>query len=935
MGKLWFWVLFWFCGVLFRAQGDSIEVRAILSQDLRTLDVHQTIRYKNKTATVQKEVVLLNWISAYRSRGTALAVRKLEDRKKDLYFASEDKLGELAQLTVNGNAVATGLDREQVSVALEKPLQSGETCELVLDYRLRLPDSRFTGYGVSEDGVSLKYFFLVPPTFSEGEDRVVQYYDIEETQSGGNHWGIKLDVPEGWFTESNLEKRDGFFSGVLATDPELWVTRKAPFRLKVEKDGRSTELVLMHEVDWAERPNLEFYLPLHLSFIREKTGLMPSKLLISEKILAKDKFFGIQDFKFWKFRFQLFSDVQKTDLNYFGVLAKSVLAQGGILNKNKDHWFLNGMKTYLEICYLNRFYPEAKLLGRLPEELSVLGVRPLNYFTIARMPLTERYGLAYQYIMTQNLDQRIGKPFVELSNFNDMAISKFETGSLFHFIADKMGQKAFEQVLRSYLEEGQGKPLEARDFLRRLSLASSGASAFLEPYFDRSVRLNLKLKKVEKIPEGYLVRIAQNEGFSLPIKITTEEDGGRKTSFWETTEAAKKEKDFLIPSDAVRKIQLNDGYVFPESNYRDNYLYTKGVFANAKKIRFKFFKDIPDPEYNEIYLNPRASFNAYDGVLLGMNIQNRALLDRPFSYSFTPYYSTGIRKVTGSGAVAYTLRPVDSFFRSFQAGISGAYFHYDYGLAYRRATVFSSLSLLKRMRSDVNEAFRFSYNFYEKDLTAEMRAANEYGRYGLWNLGYGYADNRLIHEQYYGGNFQFMKDFQKLSGEAFYRWEYAENKKMAFRVFAGWFLDNRTRNRWFDFGLSRVSNYAFAYNLLGQSATSGVLSQQFVLAEGGFKSDFRDTVNHWLVSTNADVHVWKMFNFYADAGVYRNKGENPRFLWDSGIKVKVIPDFLEVFLPLQSSLGFEPGFSDYAGRIRYTLVFNFGALTNYFRRGWF
>ena len=28
-----------------------------------------------------------------------------------------------------------------------------------------------------------------------------------------------------------------------------------------------------------------------------------------------------------------------------------------------------------------------------------------------------------------------------------------------------------------------------------------------------------------------------------------------------------------------------------------------------------------------------------------------------------------------------------------------------------------------------------------------------------------------------------------------------------------------------------------------------------------------------------------------------------KFIWDSGIKLKVIPDFLEIYFPVQSSLG--------------------------------
>ena len=40
--------------------------------------------------------------------------------------------------------------------------------------------------------------------------------------------------------------------------------------------------------------------------------------------------------------------------------------------------------------------------------------------------------------------------------------------------------------------------------------------------------------------------------------------------------------------------------------------------------------------------------------------------------------------------------------------------------------------------------------------------------------------------------------------------------------------------------------------------------------------------------------------------VYIKQTHDPKFIWDSGIKLKVVPDFLEIYFPVQSSLGFEP-----------------------------
>ena len=67
----------------------------------------------------------------------------------------------------------------------------------------------------------------------------------------------------------------------------------------------------------------------------------------------------------------------------------------------------------------------------------------------------------------------------------------------------------------------------------------------------------------------------------------------------------------------------------------------------------------------------------------------------------------------------------------------------------------------------------------------------------------------------------------------------------------------------------------------------------------------------------------------------KNKGENAEFRYDSGIRLDFIPNFLELYFPIQSSLGFEPGFSDYASRIRFVLTLDFERIYNLVKRGFY
>lgn len=931
-------ILFW--GVVqVSAQKDSIYIVAKLSENKKFLEVSEEIIYHNHSEKPLDSIKLLNWVAAYNKRGTSLVYRKLEDRNSSLHFAKPETLGKISDFKINSeNSLSVSnidVSAENLFFVLNQPLPAGESIRLNLQYQIQLPDKKFTGYGTSDNTIALKYFFIVPDHFDPDNISKRNYHDIEESVNFNTYWKFNFDLPANHFINGNLQQDSiNSFTGYLDADPEFVISQSQFPTINVHSDDINTEIKFGYAISPQEIQNLEFFLPLHLKFIKDKIGFVPERLFISDKFRAKEDFFGNNDISFWKFKFKIFTDAEKVDLDYFGIIAKKVLDESIITDKQDHHWFKNGLKSYLEIQYLKKFYGETKLLGNLPET-SVLGIKPLKWFHASDVKLLDRYGLAYQYIMSQNLDQKIDEPFGALSNFNDMAISSFETGSLFSFSANKMGEENFNSLIKKYIAENRDQQVNPEEFLKQLS-EKEPTTDYLAEFLKHKNRVNFKVKNFKAKDDSLEIRIAKNTDDSIPVKLETQTRDGERKSYWVETEKNQRLQTVSLPGENVYKITLNDDYIFPEANYRDNFLYTKGLFSNSKKIKFKLIKDIPNPEFNEIYLNPRIRFtNTYDKFLIGMNFKNQSLFDQKFLYSITPSFSTGTGKLTGSGAVAYSFLPAESIIQSLTFGVSGSYFHYDYDLAYRKASLYSNISFRKNPRSTVSRGASFSYNYFQRDLNPRMIANRDYDKYNLWALGYGYSDNQMIHEKSFSISTQAMHDFNKITGEAFYRWEFAPRQKLSLRLFAGYFMRNETRNNTFDYGISRVSDYSFSYNLLGQSATGGILSQQFILADGGFKSFIPGTVNQFITSVNVDTSVWKIFHLYADAGVFKNKNNPTQFIWDSGVKVRVIPDFLEIYFPVQSSLGFEPGFKDYGKRIRYTLVLNLSTIINAARRGWY
>lgn len=913
-------------------QKDSIYIKAQLAAGI--LQVKQKIVYHNTSQKYLSQIKLLNLVAAYQNRYTPLLKRKLEDRKTDLYYAKKEEQGKLLNLTIGQKAITENLESENIFYHLPRILKTKESITLNLEYNIKIPNAKFTGYGSSKEGFLLKNFFLVPDSFDRENSIEKHFIDIEENYSTDTFYQIDF-TSSNLHTQSNLpEISRNFYEGFINKDVEINLSYQPNYQFKTIISGEKHTIDFGFNISEEDKKNIEFYLPLQLKFLKDKIGFLPKNLFISSVSKKKNDFFGNDDIKFWKFKFQLFTDAEKIDMDYFSIISQELADLLFISNKKENHWINNGLKTYWEAKYIEKFYKNYKLLGNLVN-YKILGIKPLKYSFVSKLNLNERYGLAYQYIMAQNLDQKIDEDLEKLSNFNEIAISKFETGTLFNFISNKMGNESFENFIKNFIKNNNRTPLSKENFLNQLTLSSGYSSAFMDNYIQHKMRVNFHLRSFKRIDSLLHIKVSKNVTENIPFEIKVLNSNGEEKTYWYDTTNKKEEKTYIIPDTDVEKITLNANYAFPENNLRDNYLYTKGIFSNSKKIKFKLFTDKPNPEYNVIFMAPKFNWNNYDKFLFGIRFHNKTIIDRPFLYSISPLYSSGTESLAGTASFSYKFQPAESFYRSLTLGASSSFFHYDYDLTYKKFGVGATMALNKNPRSQIGRNILLSYNYFERDLNEKMILRKDYSKYNIWNLGFVYSENNVIVEKYLFSNLQLMEDYQKLTAESFYRWEYAKNKKLSLRFFGGLFINNHTRNNTFNLGISRVSNYSFSYNLLAQSASTGILSQQFVLAEGGFKSFINGTVNQWIISSNVDAHVWKMFNVYADFGYYKNKTIDPKFIWDSGVKLKVVPDFLEIYFPVQSSLGFEPKFKDYGSRIRFMLNFNLGAVVGYFRRGWF
>jgi hypothetical protein len=201
-----------------------------------------------------------------------------------------------------------------------------------------------------------------------------------------------------------------------------------------------------------------------------------------------------------------------------------------------------------------------------------------------------------------------------------------------------------------------------------------------------------------------------------------------------------------------------------------------------------------------------------------------------------------------------------------------------------------------------------------------------------------YINNRTELTQHFTfvSDLQAAAKFGKASAEFQYRKLFNNNRQVSFRMFAGTFLYNKTQSDYFSFALDRPTDYLFDYNYYGRSESTGFFSQQLIIAEGGFKSRLSDPyANQWITTLNAGFTVWNWIELYGDAGLIKSRNRAERFVYDSGVRLNLVPDYFEVYFPVYSNNGWEVSQPNYGEKVRFIITLSPGTLLNLFTRKWF
>ncbi|MCK8479739.1 metalloprotease [Psychroserpens algicola] len=930
---------------LFTFSQNSIDLKASVDIDAKTIKINQRIRYQNESNDTLSVIYLNDWNNAYSTKKTPLAKRFTEEFSDKFHFAKSEQ---------RGFTVITKLDDEKgnalefsdlknhpdvIKVNLNTPLLPNESYDIKLTYDVVLPDDNFTGYGISPDkDLNLKYWYITPAVYN-GDWQYYSNKNLDDLYIPKADLTFEIEFPLNYQLVSELnttnvkqtiDKQSFFLYGKNRVNTHLILTKFSQFKF-VQTDNFTIFSDLSSEGVTPEEKAL--ITDKITRFISEHLAAYPhERLLITKNDYKKDPLYGLNqlpDFILpFPDNFQYELKLLKTALNNY-------LENTLLINPRKDYWLRDGVQIYYLMKYVELHYPDTKLLGKLA---NVWGIRS---FHAADLGYNDQFNLFYMQMARTNRDQPLTTSKDSLIKFNSNIAGKYKAGIGLRYLDDYVNADVLETTISEYLENNQLKITSSNAFEQLLkSKTDKDINWFFTDYIDSSKKIDFKIKTIKKTEDSITITIKNKRKTNVPVSLFALRDDSIVSKSW--IENVGKYKSLTIPRDSLDKLVLNYDNVLPEFNLRDNYKSLKGSFITNKPFQFRLFKDIEDPNYNQVFIMPQVEFrNIYDGLTLGAKFYNKSILRKKLNYRFSPVYATKSKSLTGSSSIFYT------------HNIEGTdLFNITYGMI-AKYNAFAEDSFVTILTPNISFSFRDNDNFRSNQRRflnlRYVGISREVGEnaiiedlvepdYNVINLRYINTNPGLVDFYKWFYDVQFANNFGKVAVNYEYRKLSENNRQFNLRLFAGTFLYNNTdpASDYFSFALDRPTDYLFDYNYLGRSEDSGIFSQQIIIAEGGFKSKLKTPfANQWMTTANVSTTIWRYIEAYGDIGLVKNKGFNPAFVYDSGIKVDLVTDFFELYFPVYSNLGWEIAQPNYDQKIRIKFTVDPQILLGLFRRKWY
>jgi len=906
--------------ILFGQSNNSYNLEVELNSFDKTLDIKQKMKYKNISNTSVDFIYLEDWSNSYSNTDTKLAKRISDEYSRSFSFSQKKQRGFTVINKISSNNIDKWSRSENASdiikLFLKKPLEVNQSIEIEILYSIKLPDSKFTGFGYDNSNNFYLKNWIIAFSANSGLNFLPQSnLNLDDQSLDNSDYSIKLKLDKNYFIVSNLQN-------ILNKDNDREITQLFGSSIK------DVKLNILAEDNFIELKNSQFEVE---TDIFKKTPLLESenkfnrvsgflseyfndiekaKLLITQEDYESSPFYGLNELPGF---LSPFSDEFLEEIIFLKSFSINYINQKLNLNKRDSHWVYKGLEIFIINKYINQFYPKVKFIGKLAAN------KFIDTYEVSKLNFNDIFINYSEYVQRLNLHQSDSQPSNTLTRINEEIASPYHTGVGLIYLENLIGEEKFQSLVYKIVNTETIKNLNDLFY----DYKENDLKWFIDDYLGSRQSLDLSIRKTSE----NFYRVSEKNNIRVPYSV-----GLFKNDSIIYSEGFNAYKQIELPKLDYDYVAVNPKVKIPEINQNNNWIYKS---KSTKPLRLRFIGDLDNPKNRNIYIRPEVTYNLYDGISPGINIINRGIKNKPFTFEIFSQYASNTENLVGALNLKYQLN--DEIRKNYSTIYSIQYKtnHYDENLRYH--VFFPSIVLNfrdnKDLRSNIVRTFSLSNYTIRKESSDSEKFLNDYS---IYNIGHAYSEIDIVKYLRTSFNSQLSKNFGKINFVFDYRKLLDNNRQFQARLYFGKFLWNKNRdNTYFNYNLSRSGDYLFNGNYIGRSEEDGILSQQFIMAGGGFKSFFENpSTNNFILSTNLNFGIWKWFESYLDLGILKDKEEKSRYFYGTGIRLNILPDFFELYFPVSSNNGFELSQENYSSKIRFIVSYNLESLGKLFTRRW-
>lgn len=922
------------------AQHQS-KMEVAVNPELKTLHVKQAVTYLNTSKDTLSTIVLNDWNNAFSDKNTPLGKRFSDEFYRGFHLANTEERGSTTILNLeDGEDSAFEWERTEknpdyIIVKLKQKLYPGEKADLHITYISKIPSDKFTHYGYDQNGgMNLKNWFLCPARFENHEFIKYNNYNLDDIANASCDYEISVKIPYSYSITTDLnsvtkevtntQSVTYSFSGNQRTDFNLFIEKQNSF--KIYENG-SIDILSNLKNKKLDEIQKAIVINRVVAFASSIIGKYPhEKITVSQSDYDRNQFYGLNQLPSF---ISPFTDEFIFEITFLKTYLNNYLKNSLRLDPRKDNWIYDGIQIYTMMKYMEENHPDQKMLGSLSK------IRLLKSYNVTNLTFNEQYSYYYMLMARKNLDQPIGDPKNTLIKFNEQIAGKYRAGLSLNYLDDYLNNDIVTQSIQEFYSLNKIQQASRGNFEEILTKNSpKNIDWFFKTIIGLRDIIDYKFSDVSRTKDSIQFSVKNQTNTFIPIPVYGLKKN--KIIFKKWIEPKNTDSVYVFERQNADKIVLNYDNEVPEYNLRNNWKSLKSVSITNRPVKFNFMKDLEDPYYNQVLYLPTLSYNLYDGLTPGVRFHNKTILDKPFIFDINPAYSLKTQTLSGSSALSYNHNYRNSTLYNVRYSVSQNYFHYAPDATYFRLNPMVQLRIREENFRDNRRQFIMMRQVIVNRESSKYITDNSDPNYSVFNARYVNTKTELINHFSFINDVQFSDNFGKLSGEIEYRRLFDDNRKLNLRLYAGSFLYNKTKSDYFSFGLDRPTDYLFDYNFYGRSESTGFFSQQFIMAEGGFKSKLAHPfASQWITSLNASYSLWDWIEVYGDVGLLKSKHQKENFVYDSGIRLNLVPDYFEVFFPVYSNNGWEISQNNYNEKIRFVITLSPKTLINLFTRKWF